>query len=191
MEQGCKIIAIGGGSGSGKSVISNAILHKLGGDCCSIISQDSYYFGTAENYDHPQAIEFSLLAEHLDKLKKGKGVEIPCYDFSTHKRMKGGRNIAASKVVLVDGTMVLKQLDNCHAKVFVSVPEKVRLERRMARDIEERGRTKKGVLEQWNSQVVPMHEEFVEVSKEGADLVLSGEDDIEENAQLIISTFEL
>jgi uridine kinase len=191
MEQGCKIIAIGGGSGSGKSVISNAILHKLGGDCCSIISQDSYYFGPAENYDHPQAIEFSLLAEHLDKLKKGKGVEIPCYDFSTHKRMKGGRNIAASKVVLVDGTMVLKQLDNCHAKVFVSVPEKVRLERRMARDIEERGRTKKGVLEQWNSQVVPMHEEFVEVSKEGADLVLSGEDDIKENAQLIISTFEL
>jgi uridine kinase len=191
MEQGCKIIAIGGGSGSGKSVISNAILHKLGGECCSIISQDSYYFGPAENYDHPQAIEFSLLAEHLDKLKKGKGVEIPCYDFSTHKRMKGGRNIAASKVVLVDGTMVLKQLDNCHAKVFVSVPEKVRLERRMARDIEERGRTKKGVLEQWNSQVVPMHEEFVEVSKEGADLVLSGEDDIEENAQLIISTFEL
>ena len=182
MEQGCKIIAIGGGSGSGKSVISNAILHKLGGECCSIISQDSYYFGPAENYDHPQAIEFSLLAEHLDKLKKGKGVEIPCYDFSTHKRMKGGRNIAASKVVLVDGTMVLKQLDNCHAKVFVSVPEKVRLERRMARDIEERGRTKKGVLEQWNSQVVPMHEEFVEVSKEGADLVLSGEDDIEENA---------
>ena len=191
MEQGCKIIAIGGGSGSGKSVISNAILHKLGGECCSIISQDSYYFGPAENYDHPQAVEFSLLAEHLDKLKKGKGVEIPCYDFSTHKRMKGGRNIAASKVVLVDGTMVLKQLDNCHAKVFVSVPEKVRLERRMARDIEERGRTKKGVLEQWNSQVVPMHEEFVEVSKEGADLVLSGEDDIEENAQLIISTFEL
>jgi len=191
MEQGCKIIAIGGGSGSGKSVISNAILHKLGGECCSIISQDSYYFGPAENYDHPQAIEFSLLAEHLDKLKKGKGVEIPCYDFSTHKRMKGGRNIAASKVVLVDGTMVLKQLDNCHAKVFVSVPEKVRLERRMARDIEERGRTKKGVLEQWNSQVVPMHEEFVEVSKEGADLVLSGEDDIKENAQLIISTFEL
>ena len=191
MEQGCKIIAIGGGSGSGKSVISNAILHKLGGEYCSIISQDSYYFGPAENYDHPQAIEFSLLAEHLDKLKKGKGVEIPCYDFSTHKRMKGGRNIAASKVVLVDGTMVLKQLDNCHAKVFVSVPEKVRLERRMARDIEERGRTKKGVLEQWNSQVVPMHEEFVEVSKEGADLVLSGEDDIEENAQLIISTFEL
>lgn len=191
MERGCKIIAIGGGSGSGKSVISNAILNKLGKENCSIISQDSYYFGPTKNYDHPKAIEFSLLAEHLDELKRGRGVEIPRYDFSTHKRMKSGQNIVASKVVLVDGTMVLKQLDNCYAKVFISVPDEVRLERRMARDIEERGRTKEGVLEQWVSQVVPMHEEFVEVSKEGANLILSGEDNIEENAQRIISTFEL
>jgi len=105
--------------------------------------------------------------------------------------MKNGQNIAASKVILVDGTMVLRQLNNCHAKVFISVPDEVRLERRIARDIEERGRTKEGVLEQWVSQVAPMHEEFVEVSKEGADIVLSGEDNIEENAQRIISTFEL
>lgn len=191
MEQGCKIIAIGGGSGSGKSVISNSILNRLGKENCSIISQDSYYFGPAENYDHPKAIDFSLLSEHLDELKRGGDVEIPCYNFSTHKRMESGQNIAASKVILVDGTMVLRQLDNCHAKVFVSVPEEIRLERRMARDIEERGRTKEGVLEQWKSQVAPMHEEFVEVSKEGADLILSGEDNIEGNAQIIISTFEL
>jgi uridine kinase len=191
MGEGCKIIAIGGGSGSGKSVISNSILNKLGKENCSIISQDSYYFGPTDNYDHPKAIEFSLLAEHLDELNRGRGVEIPCYDFNSHKRMKNGQNIAASKVILVDGTMVLRQLNNCHAKVFISVPDEVRLERRIARDIEERGRTKEGVLEQWVSQVAPMHEEFVEVSKEGADIVLSGEDNIEENAQRIISTFEL
>jgi uridine kinase len=191
MEQGCKVIAIGGGSGSGKSVISNSIRNRLGKENCSIISQDSYYFGPTENYDHPKAIDFPLLAEHLDELKRGRNVEIPCYSFSTHKRMKSGQNIAASKVILVDGTMVLRQLDNCHAKVFVSVPDEVRLERRLARDIEERGRTKEGVLEQWKSQVSPMHEEFVEVSKEDADLILSGEDNIEGNAQRIISTFEL
>ena len=203
MGQNCTIIAIAGGSGSGKSVLAEKISELLESEHCNIISQDSYYYdhsenfdedGGAINFDHPSSIEFSLLAEHLTKLQNGQPVEIPNYDFVTHGRMQKGHTITPSPVILLDGTLLLSQdeiLAHVDASIFVDVSQEIRLERRIARDVEYRGRKKEGILKQWNNQVQPMHEEFVDSFTHRADLCLDGTRKIENNARLVIQEFNL
>jgi uridine kinase len=168
------IIGVAGGSGSGKTTFARRVVEHLGPDRCAVLSQDNYYIdqsamfvedGGAVNFDHPDSLEFGLLARHLEALKAGLTVEVPIYEFATHTRSRSqSLTLEPKPVVLVDGILFLgqpavrAQLD---AAVFLDIPEAVRFERRMRRDIAERGRTPEGVKVQWDRQVQPMHETFV------------------------------
>tara|TARA_B100001996_G_scaffold270006_1_gene211201 strand:+ start:60 stop:677 length:618 start_codon:yes stop_codon:yes gene_type:complete len=193
----CKIIAISGGSGSGKTTLAKNIMTLFGEKECEIISQDNYYIdlskkfdhdGGSLNFDHPDMLEFSLLATHLKNLKEKKEVHIPTYDFSTHSRKKETKKISPAKIILVDGILILnsKELfDLFDLKIFIDVSDNLRLERRMFRDINERERTLEGVINQWENQVLPMHKKYVETSSKFANIIISGENDIKENAKEI------
>lgn len=182
-----KIIAISGGSGAGKTTLARNLKSALGQEC-SIVYQDSYYIdqsakfdkdGGAVNFDHPDALEFSLLCEHLRLLKEGREVEVPIYDFATHSRKSETVSMAPCPFILVDGILILSQKE-LHAhfdiSIYVDTCEQVRFERRLQRDVEERGRTPQGVKDQFYAQVAPMHDLFVETSKEHASLIFSGEE---------------
>jgi len=182
------IIGVSGGSGSGKTTFAR-ILHericaKLGSSTCAILSQDSYYIDQSANFkgdgsinfDHPFSIDFPLLAQHLRELKKGNSVHVPIYDFVTHTRSKEQTPFAALPVVIVDGMLILSQevirplLDY---SIFIDAPENVRFDRRLHRDVRDRGRTPEGVRIQFAAQVKPMHDEFIEPSKPFASQIVS------------------
>ncbi|MAT48487.1 MAG: uridine kinase [Euryarchaeota archaeon] len=193
----CKIIAISGGSGSGKTTLANNIMALFGEKECEIISQDNYYIdlsknfdhdGGSLNFDHPEMLEFSLLATHLKNLKEKKEVQIPTYDFSTHSRKNETKKINPTKIILVDGILILNSkelIDLFDLKIFIDVSDNIRLERRMFRDINERERTSEGIIKQWENQVLPMHKKYVETSAKFANIIISGENGIKENAKEI------
>lgn len=179
------LLGIAGGSGSGKSVLVNALADHFGRDGCSVIAQDSYYRGLPPgadpmtiNFDHPDAIEFDLLANDLAGLSRGSSVEIPVYDFTTHLRLSVTENVAARPLVLVDGMLLLTHA-GCrtalHGSVFLDCAAEVRLARRLSRDTEARGRTPESVHHQFAHFVQPMHAEFVGPSARFADLVIDTE----------------
>ncbi len=142
-----------------------------------MLSQDSYYLDQSDhfkedggevNFDHPDSLEFSLLAKHLKALKDGLPVAVPEYEFATHTRKSLAVPFEPKSIVLVDGILILGQpavREQLDASLFIDVPEAIRFERRMRRDVAERGRTPEGVKKQWDAQVQPMHEKFVEPSK--------------------------
>jgi len=188
---GSIILGIAGGSGSGKTTLAKRVSRAIGSDYCSILSQDNYYIdqsarfdrdGGAVNFDHPSSLDFDLLAKHLSDLKKGKSIEVPRYDFKTHTRLRETEILLPKKVIILDGILILypenvrKLID---IKVFVEIPEEVRFQRRLKRDIEERGRTKEGVTEQFFNQVKPMHDLFVEPSKKYADYIAHDDFDVD------------
>lgn len=171
------IIAISGGSCSGKTTMVNTLHSLLGEDQCSIVFQDSYYLGLSSitNYDHIDAIDFALMRDHLVKLKSGIAIDMPCYDFATHKRTSQTVRLEPKPIILVDGILVLASdvlRDSFDLKVFVECEESIRRERRTMRDVAERGRLLKETLHQFDTQVVPAHNQFVEPSKEYADYVI-------------------
>lgn len=167
------IMAIAGGSGSGKTTFAKKIQQALGHKECALLAQDSYYIdqshrfdqdGGSVNFDHPNAIDFVLMAAHLQALKAGQKIEVPCYDFATHKRQSTGQEMAPKKFILVDGTLILSQAilrPYFDQMVFIDVDEKTRFERRLRRDTVERGRSAEGVKAQFLAHVAPMHEAFV------------------------------
>ena len=177
-----KVIAIVGGSGSGKSFLS-AILKEHYGERAAILSYDSYYKRHDEltleeraklNYDDPSSLDEKLFISHLDSLKKGEDVYIPQYDFALHNRKEECVLFKAPEILIVEGIMVLtipnpKSLIDF--SIFVDAEEKTRLSRRMERDIRERGRSKECVMEQWLSSVKPMHDKHVEPEKNLADFI--------------------
>lgn len=180
-----RIVAVAGGSGSGKTTLARKIQKALGVEKCTIVGQDSYYFdqshkfdrdGGSVNFDHPSALEFTLLAKQLLELKAGKDIEVPVYEFATHKRLPKIEKVKNHEIVLVDGTLILSQsilLPIFDESIFLEVDEVTRFQRRLKRDVEERGRTPEGVHEQFYKQVKLMHDEFVEPSKIYASLLLS------------------
>lgn len=181
----CKIIAIAGGSGAGKTTLANKISKLFNENECEIISQDNYYIDSKEkfdfdggriNFDHPRTLELNLLAEHLELLKKNISINIPCYDFNNHSRLSNTKIINPCKIILVDGTLLFnsKKLKSIFdLKIFIKISEKTRLNRRIDRDIKERNRTLDGIINQWEKQVLPMHKKFIQPTESIADLVIN------------------
>ena len=178
------ILGIAGGSGSGKSTISAAILEALPAGSGVLLEQDHYYRAQPHlplserervNYDHPDALELDLLCGHLDALRSGACIVRPTYDFAVHDRAKDGVRINPAPVIVVEGILVLAD-DRLRArfdvKLFVDTDTDIRLMRRIRRDLEQRGRTFAQVRKQYKETVRPMHLAFVEPSKRFADLIV-------------------
>ena len=176
------IIAISGGSCSGKTTLCHWLQQTLGDDNCLLVYQDDYYRGlkTITNFDVPEAIEFELLAQHIEELKQGNTVDIPCYDFTTHRRKHITKPTKPKPIIIVDGILILHAQElksRFHLSVFVECSEAERRERRLNRDVKERGRNYQDTLQQFNQQTVPMHDKFVEPSKQNADLIIKDNHD--------------
>lgn len=178
------VIGIAGGTGSGKTTVVNQIINELPQDEVCIISQDSYYSQTDNlsyeertkiNFDHPRAIDFELLVHHLSDLKNGKIIEQPIYSFVAHNRTKDTIKTHPRKVIIVEGILIFnsKELRNlCDIKVFVHADADERLIRRVRRDIKERGRDIDEVLSRYQSTLKPMHQQFIEPTKNYADIII-------------------
>ena len=181
------VIGISGGSGSGKTTLAEYFVDKFKSQGSVLLGQDHYYIdqsknfdkdGGAVNFDHPSSIEASLLAKHIEALSKGEPVEVPIYDFATHAPKKETTCIHPAKWVVVEGTMIFhwpELRQKLTHKIFITVPEQTRFERRLRRDTTERGRTPEGVRAQFYTQVKPMHDEFVETSAQFADKIVDND----------------
>lgn len=178
------IIGIAGGTGSGKTTVVNQIVKHLPVDEVCVISQDSYYKSTDHlsydertkiNFDHPRAIDFDLLVQHLKELKKGNTIEQPVYSFVTHNRTKDTVLTHPRKVVIVEGILIFNNeelRDIFDIKIFVHADTDERLIRRVRRDISERGRDIDEVLNRYQDTLKPMHQQFIEPTKNFADLII-------------------
>lgn len=178
------IIGIAGGTGSGKTTVVNQIIKQLPNDEVCVISQDSYYRATDNlsyeerikiNFDHPRAIDFDLLIKHLKELKKGKTVNQPVYSFVTHNRTKDTVKTHPRKVVIVEGILIFNSeelRDLFDIKIFVHAETDERLIRRVRRDISERGRDIDEVLNRYQTTLKPMHQQFIEPTKNFADIII-------------------
>ena len=178
------IIGIAGGTGSGKTTVVNTICKGLPLDEVCVISQDSYYKATDSlsfeernkiNFDHPNSIDFDLLIEHLELLKKGQIIDQPVYSFVTHNRTKDIIKTYPRKVIIVEGILIFNNkilLDLFDIKVFVHAQSDERLIRRIKRDIRERGRDIEEVLNRYQSTLKPMHQQFIEPTKNYADIII-------------------
>lgn len=180
---GTLIIGIAGGSGSGKSTITQWLAEKFG-DNVTVIRHDDYYKAqhdksyaerAKQNYDCPEAFDTELLAEHLKMLRDGKSIECPVYDYSLHDRSDKVTVIEPKPVLIIDGILVLQdeRLRNMmNIKIFVDTDADVRILRRIRRDVHERGRSMDSVINQYLETVKPMHEMYVEPSKKYADIII-------------------
>ena len=178
------IIGIAGGTGCGKTTVVNTILKELPQDEVVVISQDSYYKDTTHlsydervkiNFDHPRSIDFDLLVNHLNELKKGNPIQQPVYSFVQHNRTGDTVLTKPRKVIIVEGILILTNpeiRDLFDIKIFVHADSDERLIRRLKRDINERGRDIEEVLTRYQNTLKPMHQQFIEPMKEYADIII-------------------
>lgn len=178
-----KIVAIAGGSASGKSTIVK-IIEEAFKDDLIVIGHDNYYRAHDDidfeerkllNYDHPKAFDSDLFYEDLKKLLAGEEIDMPTYDYKIHTRSKETVKVRAKKIILIEGILVLyeqKIRDITDTKVFVDADSDIRLKRRILRDTVERGRSVESCLTQYIEQVKPMHEKYVEPTKKYADIII-------------------
>lgn len=178
------IIGITGGTGSGKSTVTNEIYNSVSEEDIVIIQQDSYYRDQSHldfqkrittNYDHPFAFDNDLLVSHLKDLINGKAVDMPIYDFERHNRKKETIKINPTKIIILEGILVLSEetiRDLLDIKIFVDTDSDVRVIRRIVRDIEERGRNLDSVITQYMETVRPAHLQFIEPTKRYADIII-------------------
>jgi len=179
------MIGICGGTGSGKTTLAQALRAQLGEDQCALMSQDDYYHDLSHlsadergqrNFDHPSAVDFDLLADHLERLAGGSPVAVPHYDFHTHCRVPSRHSVLPRPVVIIEGILLFADLRirrQLGLRVYLDVPADVRLARRMLRDVRERGRDLESVVDQYLGVVKPMHETFVEPWSSSADVVFA------------------
>jgi len=178
------IIGIAGGTGSGKTTVVHQIMNELPHTEVGIIAQDSYYKASTNqsyeersktNFDHPRAIDFDLLVEHLKELKAGKTINQPVYSFATHNRTDDTILTHPRKVMIVEGILILSNpelRDLFDIKIFVHADSDERLIRRLKRDIAERGRDMEEVLTRYQTTLKPMHQQFIESTKTFADIII-------------------
>ena len=178
------VIGVAGGSGSGKTTVSQAILHRVGRDRIAFLQHDSYYQDLSHlpleerrqiNFDHPDAFDNTLFVQHLDRLIHGEAIEVPDYDFTTYVRRVTTELVQPQPVVLTEGILIFADAElrkRMDIKLFVDAEGDTRFIRRLERDIRERGRNVESVINQYLKTVRPMHLEFVEPSKRYADIII-------------------
>jgi uridine kinase len=177
-------IAVAGGTGSGKTTISNALLERVGHHHIAYIPQDAYYKDLRHlppqqrdeiNFDHPDSLDTPLMLDHIRKLQQWQDVKVPVYDFTRDRRTNESIPVPAQPIILVEGILIFveRELRDCFdIKIFVDTDADLRFIRRLNRDITERGRTTESVIQQYLNTVRPMHMKFVEPSKRYADVII-------------------
>ena len=187
------IIGITGGTGSGKTTIVNEVINLFDASEICLLSSDSYYKNNASldfnqrdklNYDIPEAIDFDLLNKHIDLLKQEININVPNYCFATHLRLEKTTVVEPKKILIIEGILILtnKTLrDSINYSVFLDCPRDVRFQRRLDRDIKERGRNYNDVINLFETRLDIMHSEFVEPHKKFCDLILNTNENININ----------
>ena len=184
----CIIVGIAGASASGKSLIASTIYNelreKVGDHQIGVITEDSYYRDQSNlsmeervktNYDHPNALDHDLLCQHLEQLSRGNEVEVPEYSYTEHTRTENTSTLTPKKVIILEGILLLtdpRLRELMHATIFMDTPLDICLLRRVKRDVEERGRSLDSVLKQYQKTVRPMFMQFIEPSKQYADIIV-------------------
>ena len=178
------VIGIAGGTGSGKTTVVKKISEKFCDQEVAILSHDSYYHDNShlsleerrkKNFDHPDAIEFSLMIEHVKKLKNGLAIEEPVYSFISCTRQAETKTVKPRQVLIIEGILCLSNKtlrDLMDIKVYVDCDSDVRLSRVIERDIQERGRNIEQVLKRYKETVRPSHIQFIEPTKRYADIIV-------------------
>ncbi len=180
-----KIVGICGGTGSGKTYLTNKLIHTFNDFNIQCIEVDSYYKDLSNlkfedraknNFDHPSSFEFDLLVNDLNNLKKNKNVPVPVYDYKTHTRTNKSTTINNNNdLIILEGifSLYLKEirdlLDLC---IYIDVKSNIRKERRINRDMENRDRTYNSILNQYSKYVKPMHDQFIHPTKKHADIII-------------------
>ena len=184
------IIGITGGTGSGKTTIVNEVINLFDASEICLLSSDSYYKNNASldfnqrdklNYDIPEAIDFDLINKHIDLLKQEINIDVPNYCFTTHLRLEKTTVVEPKKILIIEGILILtnKTLrDSINYSVFLDCPRDVRFQRRLDRDIKERGRNYNDVINLFETRLDIMHSEFVEPHKTFCDLILNTNENI-------------
>lgn len=180
------IIGIAGGSGSGKTTLVDGILSRIPRAEIAILAQDAYYKDNSDiplqdrfklNYDHPDSIEWELMHKDIDLLKSGQTINCPTYSYLTCARLEETIPIAPKNILLVEGILIYTSqmiCDQLDMKIFLEVPADQRLTRIIQRDMDSRGRTALEVIDRYYKTVRPMHEEFIEPSRQQADMLVMG-----------------
>ncbi len=177
-------IGICGGTGSGKTTITNRLTEALSEESVLLLQQDHYYKDTPhlqlaerakQNFDHPDSVDSQLLINHVRTLRAGEAIERPVYDFTQHRRIPATVHLEPRPALIVEGILIFENLalrNLFDIKIFVDTEADLRFIRRLRRDIRERGRTAESVIDQYLATVRPMHMEFVEPSKRYADVII-------------------
>jgi len=196
------VIGIAGGTGSGKTTVVRKILDKVSRDHVALMPQDSYYRDNSHlpleerqkiNFDHPDSLEWELLTEHVRRLKRGEAVDQPLYSYLTCTRADETTLVEPREVIILEGILIyshmplVKEID---LKVFVDADSDDRLGRVIERDMMERGRDVKKVLERYEATVKPMHLQFIEPSKRYADIIVPQGGENEVAISLLLNTIE-
>src|SRR4030043_1713281 len=196
------IVGIAGGTGSGKTTVVKKVMNRFPNEEVIVIPQDAYYKDNGHipleerqkiNFDHPDSLEFSLLIEHLKRLKTGQSIEMPVYSYLTCLRSKETITVKPARVVLVEGILILADSglrDILDIKVFVDADADDRLGRVIQRDIVERGRSVLVVLDRYHDTVKPSHLQFIEPSKRYADIIIPGGGENQVGIEVLISIIE-
>ena len=184
-------VGITGGTGSGKTTISEELKKEFEESDIGFISQDSYYNDNGNlsfneknkiNFDHPDAVDFELMINHLNLLKNGKNINQPVYSFIHHNRTEKTKLLKPKKIMIIEGLLILNNIklrDLIDLKVFVDATKNLRFKRRLDRDINQRGRTAEEVVELFNSRLNKMHNLYVEPMKEFCDIVINNNNSLE------------
>ncbi len=196
------IIGITGGTASGKTTFVEQLIAQCDADWVNIISQDDYYKPLSHltleerektNFDHPDALDFELLEQHLLSLKKGETIEKPTYSFETHNRLVQKIDILPKPILILEGILVLSILEIkslCDYTIFVDAPEIVRQERRLQRDMAERGRTRESVLYQFETNIHPMHRQFIDPIKTTVNKIIDGTQSFDTPLKEVVNLIE-